>query len=226
MKTSKAALDQIAKYEGIRLKAYRCPAGVLTVGVGHTGPDVYEGMTITHDQAMAFFADDIKASERAVEKLGMELTQGQLDSLVSFCYNCGVKNLKKLCTGRTKKQIADAIPAYNKAKDPKTGKMVVLPGLVKRRAWERGLFAEGLEDAPQATRPTNPYPVPDKPLRRGSRGVTVRWLQRELVNHGYDILVDGDFGPKTAAAVRDFQLQNDLVVDEIVGKKTVAALLK
>ena len=219
MKTSKAALDQIAKYEGIRLKAYRCPAGVWTIGVGHTG-GVTEGMTITHDQAMAFFADDIKASERAVEKLGMELTQGQFDALVSFCYNCGAGNLKKLCTGRTKKQIADAIPLYNK------GGGKVLAGLVKRRAWERGLFAEGLDDAPQATRPTNPYPVPDKPLRLGSRGVTVRWLQRELVNHGYDILVDGDFGPKTAAAVRDFQLQNDLVVDEIVGKKTVAALLK
>ena len=220
MKTSKSALDQIAKYEGIRLKAYRCPAGVLTIGIGHTGPDVYEGMTITHDQAMAFFADDIKASERAVEKLGMELTQGQVDGLVSFCYNCGAGNLKKLCTGRTKKQIADAIPLYNK------GGGKVLAGLVKRRAWERGLFVEGLDDSPQATRPTNPYPVPDKPLRRGARGVTVRWLQRELVNHGYDILVDGDFGPKTAAAVRDFQLQNDLVVDEIVGKKTVAALLK
>lgn len=220
MKTSKAALDQIAKYEGIRLKAYKCPAGVLTVGVGHTGPDVYEGMTITHDQAMTFFAEDIKASERAVEKLGMELTQGQFDALVSFCYNCGAGNLKKLCTGRTKKQIADAIPLYNK------GGGKVLAGLVKRRAWERGLFVEGLDDASQATRPTNPYPVPDKPLRRGSRGVTVRWLQRELVNHGYDILVDGDFGPKTAAAVRDFQLQNDLAVDEIVGKKTVAALLK
>ena len=219
MKTSKAALDQIAKYEGIRLKAYKCPAGVWTIGVGHTG-GVTEGMTITHDQAMAFFADDIKASERAVEKLGMELTQGQFDALVSFCYNCGAGNLKKLCTGRTKKQIADAIPLYNK------GGGKVLAGLVKRRAWERGLFVEGLDDAPQATRPTNPYPVPDKPLRRGSRGVTVRWLQRELVNHGYDILVDGDFGPKTAAAVRDFQLQNDLVVDEIVGKKTVAALLK
>lgn len=226
MKTSKAALDQIAKYEGIRLKAYKCPAGVWTIGVGHTG-GVTEGMTITHDQAMAFFADDIKASERSVEKLGMELTQSQFDALVSFCYNCGVKNLKQLCTGRTKQKIADAIPAYNKAKDPKTGKMVVLPGLVKRRAWERGLFAEGLEDdAPQATRPTNPYPVPDKPLRRGAKGVTVRWLQRELVNHGYDILVDGSFGPLTGAAVRDFQLQNDLVVDEIVGKKTVAALLK
>lgn len=219
MKTSKTALDQIAKYEGIRLKAYKCPAGVWTIGVGHTG-GVTEGMTITHDQAMAYFADDIKASERSVEKLGMELTQGQFDALVSFCYNCGAGNLKKLCTGRTKKQIADAIPLYNK------GGGKVLAGLVKRRAWERGLFAEGLDDAPQATRPTNPYPVPDKPLRRGSRGVTVRWLQRELVNHGYDILVDGDFGPKTAAAVRDFQLQNDLVVDEIVGKKTVAALLK
>ena len=219
MKTSKAALDQIAKYEGIRLKAYKCPAGVWTIGVGHTG-GVTEGMTITHDQAMAFFAEDIKSSERAVEKLGMELTQGQFDALVSFCYNCGAGNLKKLCTGRTKKQIADAIPLYNK------GGGKVLAGLVKRRAWERGLFAEGLENAPQATRPTNLYPVPDKPLRRGAKGVTVRWLQRELVNHGYDILVDGDFGPKTAAAVRDFQLQNVLVVDEIVGKKTVAALLK
>lgn len=219
MKTSKSALDQIAKYEGIRLKAYKCPAGVWTIGVGHTG-GVYEGMTITHDQAMAFFAGDITASERSVEKLGMELTQGQFDALVSFCYNCGAGNLKKLCTGRTKKQIADAIPLYNK------GGGKVLAGLVKRRAWERGLFVEGLDDAPQATRPTNPYPVPDKPLRRGAKGVTVRWLQRELVNHGYDILVDGDFGPKTAAAVRDFQLQNDLVVDEIVGKKTVAALLK
>ena len=220
MKTSKSALDQIAKYEGIRLKAYKCPAGVLTVGVGHTGPDVYEGMTITHDQAMAFFADDIKASERAVEKLGMELTQGQFDALVSFCYNCGAGNLQKLVKGRTKKQIADAIPLYNK------GGGKVLAGLVKRRAWERGMFVEGLDDAPQATRPTNPYPVPDKPLRRGAKGVTVRWLQRELVNHGYDILVDGSFGPLTGAAVRDFQLQNDLVVDEIVGKKTVAALLK
>lgn len=219
MKTSKAALDQIAKYEGIRLKAYKCPAGVWTIGVGHTG-GVTEGMTITHDQAMAFFADDIKASERAVEKLGMELTQGQFDALVSFCYNCGAGNLQKLVKGRTKKQIADAIPLYNK------GGGKVLAGLVKRRAWERDLFVEGLDDAPQATRPTNPYPVPDKPLRRGAKGVTVRWLQRELVNHGYDILVDGDFGPKTAAAVRDFQLQNDLVVDEIVGKKTVAALLK
>lgn len=220
MKTSKAALDQIAKYEGIRLKAYKCPAGVWTIGVGHTG-GVTEGMTITHDQAMTFFADDIKASERAVEKLGMDLTQGQFDALVSFCYNCGAGNLQKLVKGRTKKQIADAIPLYNK------GGGKVLAGLVKRRAWERGLFVEGgLDDAPQATRPTNPYPVPDKPLRRGAKGVTVRWLQRELVNHGYDILVDGDFGPKTAAAVRDFQFQNDLVVDEIVGKKTVAALLK
>lgn len=219
MKTSKAALDQIAKYEGIRLKAYQCPAGVWTIGVGHTG-GVYEGMTITHDQAMEFFAEDIKASERAVEKLGMELTQGQFDALVSFCYNCGAGNLQKLVKGRTKKQIADAIPLYNK------GGGKVLAGLVKRRAWERGLFVDGLDDAPQATRPANPYPVPDKSLRRGSRGVTVRWLQRELVNHGYDILVDGSFGPLTGAAVRDFQYQNNLEVDEIVGKKTIAALLK
>lgn len=219
MKTSKPVLEKIAEFEGIRLTAYKCPAGVWTIGAGHT-EGVYEGMTITHEQAMGFLEYDIRKSEQAVTALNMPFTQNQFDALVSFTFNCGAGNLRKLCLGRSNAQIADAIPLYNK------GGGKVLAGLVKRRAWERGLFAEGLEDEPKATRPTNPYPVPDKPLRRGAKGVTVRWLQRELVNHGYDILVDGDFGPKTAAAVRDFQLQNDLVVDEIVGKKTVAALLK
>lgn len=72
----------------------------------------------------------------------------------------------------------------------------------------------------------NPYPVPTQLLRRGSTGVGVRWLQRELVSHGYHLLVDGIFGPKTEQAVRDFQQAAGLKCDGLVGPLTRNALLK
>lgn len=70
----------------------------------------------------------------------------------------------------------------------------------------------------------NPYPVPTGLLRYNSRGNDVRWLQVELNNHGYQLIVDGIFGTKTDAAVRDFQQKNGLVVDGIVGPATMAKL--
>lgn len=70
----------------------------------------------------------------------------------------------------------------------------------------------------------NPYPVPTGLLRYNSRGNDVRWLQVELNNHGYQLIVDGIFGTKTDAAVRDFQRENGLVVDGIVGPATMAKL--
>lgn len=71
----------------------------------------------------------------------------------------------------------------------------------------------------------NPYPVPSGLIRRGSKGIGVRWVQRELVSRGYYLLVDGDFGPKTESAVRDFQAKNGLACDGIVGPKTIKSLL-
>lgn len=70
----------------------------------------------------------------------------------------------------------------------------------------------------------NPYPVPTGLVRRGDKGASVRWVQRELVSHGYNLLIDGDFGVKTLAAVKDFQTKYGLAVDGIVGPKTIAAL--
>lgn len=215
MRTSKAALEQIAQFEGIRLTAYRCPAGVWTIGVGHTGPDVFEGRTITHDEAMALFAQDIRSAEIAVEHAGLQLDQGKYDALVSFCYNCGAGNLQKLTRGRTLAQIADAIPLYNK------GGGKVLKGLVRRRAWERELFlAGGIPDQKEG----NPYQIPDKTLKNGAKGNSVRWLQYELNLRGFGLIVDGVFGSKTEDAVRMYQNQRKLISDGIVGARTRAEL--
>ena len=216
MKTSKNALDQIAKYEGLRLQAYRCPAGVLTIGYGHTGSDVTAGMTITKEQAWDLFMNDIRKFEDYVTATGLTLTQNQFDALVSFAFNCGAGNLRKLVKGRDYRQIADAMLLYNK------GGGKVLPGLVKRRQWEHDLF---LSDGAAEKRTGNPYAAPQKNLRLGSRGNDVRWLQYELTQAGYQIVVDGVFGSKTDKCVRDFQLQNGLQVDGIVGPKTRAALI-
>lgn len=216
MKTSKNALDQIAKYEGLRLQAYRCPAGVLTIGYGHTGSDVTAGMTITKEQALDLFMNDIRKFEDYVTATGLTLTQNQFDALVSFAFNCGAGNLRKLVKGRDYRQIADAMLLYNK------GGGKVLPGLVKRRQWEHDLF---LSDGAAEKRTGNPYAAPQKNLRLGSRGNDVRWLQYELTQAGYQIVVDGVFGSKTDKCVRDFQLQNGLQVDGIVGPKTRAALI-
>ena len=84
----------------------------------------------------------------------------------------------------------------------------------------------GAPPAPVQERPVsvNPYPVPTGLVRRGDKGAAVRWIQRELVSYGYSLLVDGDFGPKTQAAVKDYQKKHGLAVDGIVGSKTIKSL--
>lgn len=71
---------------------------------------------------------------------------------------------------------------------------------------------------------SNPYKLTDSIIKKGSKGESVKWLQYELNKHGYKLSVDGDFGAKTEAAVKDFQSKNKLVVDGIVGKNTIRSL--
>ena len=71
----------------------------------------------------------------------------------------------------------------------------------------------------------NPYAIPTKTLKMGSKGNSVRWLQYELNRHGYGLIVDGIFGQKTEDAVRDYQNRHALVCDGLVGAKTRAELL-
>ena len=162
MKTTQATLDKIAEFEGIRLKAYKPvpQEKYWTIGVGHYGADVTEGMTITRQQAMDLFAEDIRKFEGYVTATGLVLTQNQFDALVSFSYNCGAGNLQKLVKGRDHQQIADAMLLYNK------GSGRVLAGLTRRRQWERELFLSGSEPK----RSGNPYAVPEKNVRKGNKG--------------------------------------------------------
>ncbi|MBQ7615672.1 MAG: lysozyme [Butyrivibrio sp.] len=136
MKISKNGIDFIKQFEGIRLKAYKAvpTEKYYTIGIGHYGQDVKEGMTITEKQAEDLFKKDVERFEKYVEQTGLQLNQNQFDALVSFTYNCGPGTLKKLINGRTLKEIPDAMLNYNHS----GGKE--LAGLTRRRKAERELF--------------------------------------------------------------------------------------
>lgn len=139
MQISKAGLDLIKQFEGLYLKAYRCPAGVPTIGYGHTA-GVAMGQTITQQQADDYLRRDVRQFERAVSRLvTVPLTQGQFDALVSFAFNLGdgalaQSTMLRLLNAGDYTGAAAQFDRWNKA----GGR--VLPGLVRRRAAERALF--------------------------------------------------------------------------------------
>lgn len=126
--------------EGCRLTAYRDSVGVLTIGTGHTGPDVYEGMEITQDEANALLLHDINSAIGAVKRLvKVELTQGMFDALVDLTFNEGQGNLaastllKQVNAGNFA-AAADEFQKWNKAGGQ------VLAGLTRRRAADEQVF--------------------------------------------------------------------------------------
>lgn len=149
MKLGKKGLDLIKEFEGLRLKAYKAVSTekYYTIGYGHYGADVSKDMQITKEQAEKMLIVDLEKFESYVRSsryvpLNKELNQHQFDALVSFCYNLGQANLKKLCYGYTLKQISERIPLFNKAGGQ------VLNGLVRRRNEEKKLFDTYTESSP------------------------------------------------------------------------------
>lgn len=136
MKTSVKGLDLIKRYEGLRLVAYKpIPSEIYyTIGYGHYGKDVKANMTITKAEADQLLKKDMAAIEVIVSDLLPGISQNAFDALVSFTYNCGSENLKKLVAGRSMKEISEKILLYNKA----GGK--VLAGLTRRRKEESELI--------------------------------------------------------------------------------------
>lgn len=199
---SDKGLNIIKKYEGCRLTAYKCPAGVWTIGYGHTS-GVTEGMKITQAQADAYLKADCKSAVNAVNKYDgtYRWNQNQFDALVSFTFNCGSANLRSLLKAgkRSISEISNAIPLYNKA----SGK--VLNGLIKRRADEKKLFDTVVK--------TNNEELPT--LKNGSTGKAVKVWQIIL-----GVNVDGKFGANTLTATKAFQKNNGLTADGVVGAKT------
>lgn len=138
MKTSENGLNLIKEFEGLRLTAYCCAAGVWTIGYGHTS-GVKSGDKITHEQAEDFLLSDIKSAENSVNSYGSRFNQNQFDALVSFTFNCGAGNLARLISDRSNDQIGEALHLYSKAGGQ------ILNGLVRRRQAERDLYFGSLE---------------------------------------------------------------------------------
>lgn len=135
MRTSQNGINLIKQLEGCRLKAYKCAAGVWTIGYGHTA-GVQEGQVITQVQAESFLKDDLAKYEAKVMKYNDKYrwNQNEFDALVSFAYNIG--SIEQLTAGGTRslEVIAGKMLLYNKA----GGK--ALAGLTARRKKERELF--------------------------------------------------------------------------------------
>lgn len=93
MMISQQGVDLIKSFESCRLKAYRCPAGVWTIGYGHTS-GVRANDEISQAQAERYLKADLVRVEQDVSTLvRVPLTQGQYDALVSFAFNCGTRAL-------------------------------------------------------------------------------------------------------------------------------------
>lgn len=136
-----AGLDIIKQCEGCRLDAYQDVGGVWTIGFGHTGNDVSEGMTITQEQADAFLQNDLVDTENAVSDVVTYpgLTDNQFSALVSLVYNIGIGNFERstllsLLNGGYPKMAATHILLWNKVNGQESD------GLMHRRRLEYNLF--------------------------------------------------------------------------------------
>ncbi|MCM1155545.1 MAG: D-Ala-D-Ala carboxypeptidase family metallohydrolase [Roseburia sp.] len=197
-KTGQAGIDLIKEFEGCRLEAYKCPAGVWTIGYGHTA-GVKSGDKITQTQAEAYLVSDLKKYEEKVNKYDGKYhwTQAEFDALVSFAYNIGSIDQLTANGTRTKEKIAASMLLYNKA----GGR--VLAGLTRRRQKENALFLK--QDTVSISKAENAA-IKEYSLKAdGEKSVSRNFKVKEFrCKDGSDkILIDGEFVRNKLQAIRD-----------------------
>lgn len=163
MKTSAAGLAFIERWEGTRLTAYKDSGGVWTIGVGHTGPEVVNGLTITAAKATDLLAEDVIEAEVAVRQVTVPLTQAQFDTLVSFAFNVGNAAFRSSTLLR-KLNAGDyaAVPAQLGRWVHDNGKVVA--GLVNRRKAEGEMWALGSTAVENVHPPEQTSTIPTDPI--------------------------------------------------------------
>ena len=134
-----AGRDIIKMAEGLKLVAYKCPAGVLTIGWGHTGPDVKPGLKIDRAQAEDLLDRDLAVFERGVDAVLGNATDNQFSACVSLAYNIGLGAFGRSSVLHEHKAGNFEMAAQSFGLWKKGGGKV-LPGLVKRRAAEAALY--------------------------------------------------------------------------------------
>lgn len=145
VRITEAGKALIKSHEGLRLQAYLCPAGVLTIGYGHTGSDVTPGKRISQAEADALFDRDIAKFSAGVARLVSfsGTTDSQFSALVSLAFNIGVgafgkSSALRLHNAGDHQGAARAFLLWNKA--TVNGRLQALPGLTRRRNEEAALY--------------------------------------------------------------------------------------
>jgi lysozyme len=134
-----SAIDLARKFEGCRLQAYQDLAGVWTIGFGHVGKDVYEGLVWTQQQADDALLHDVNTARALLEMYSPNLANGILDALTDFVFNLGIGNYRtsRLCQ-LVNAEDWEGVKSQLLLWDHSNGKVV--PGLFARREAEAALI--------------------------------------------------------------------------------------
>ena len=153
MNISQNGINLIKSFEGLRTKAYKALSTekYYTIGYGHYGSDVYEGMTITEAEAENLLRTDLQRYVRYVNtflgKYNISINQNQFDALTSFTYNVGNVwanqnfSLKRYLISGINHYSADQITTAFRNWNKSGGN--VIAGLTRRREAEAKLFLDG-----------------------------------------------------------------------------------
>ena len=141
MRMNAKGRELVKRFEGLRLEAYRCPAGVLTIGYGHTGADVRTGMVITPGEADRLLDKDLARFETGVEAmlLGAPTTSDEFSAMVSLAFNIGLGNFAT-STLLKRHKAGNKVGAANSFLSWIYAKKVKLAGLMRRREAEKELY--------------------------------------------------------------------------------------
>lgn len=148
---SPSGLALLKRFEACRLTAYQDVAGIWTIGYGSTrihGVPVVSGQVITQAEAEEAVVMDCAAIGRQlVPLLTVPQTQNQVDALISFCYNLGVPAFSgsslRHAINASLPIDASLFTRWNKARNPVTHQLEVVPGLTRRRNTEYTLYTTG-----------------------------------------------------------------------------------
>lgn len=134
-----AGMALIKEFEGFHASPYRCPAGLWTIGYGHTRT-VRPGLRVTEDQAETLLDADLKLAAQTVSRLvSVPLSSNQFSALVAFVFNVGAGNFEKstllrLLNRGWYEQVPAQLVRWNRASGE------VMGGLARRRAAEAKLW--------------------------------------------------------------------------------------
>lgn len=214
LKTSRAGLELIAKWEGCVLKPYKDIAGILTVGFGHVvrpGDHFPVGVSITREQALDILASDVQICETAIHRdFSVALNQNQFDALVSFGFNVGTGTYKTSGVGAAVNAgDFDRVPAemLKWCKARVNGVMKEVEGLKNRRRHEGEVFSRPVDDAPET------IPV----IVRWTKDVAtdVQGRLQSLGHYPPPKKIDGIPGPGTRAGLVAFANENGVPVGDV-----------